>query len=144
MSAARAPISITGSRMRCIGRSVSCLVGLVGFFLNHLRTQEDVDPVFQGGPLVVGLIHGPGQGNEAGALVPAAQVALRGLVGLRQGKVQRMTAENGLPCNAVFSFVEGKDKRWWLYTECGVLELADSELQRPRVAGLRELLGGQS
>ena len=53
-----------------------------------------------------------------------------GLVGLRQGKVQRMTTENGLPCNAVFSFVEGKDKRWWLYTECGVLELADSELQR--------------
>jgi len=53
-----------------------------------------------------------------------------GLVGLRQGKVQRMTTENGLPCNAVFSFVEDKDKRWWLYTECGVLELADSELQR--------------
>jgi signal transduction histidine kinase len=53
-----------------------------------------------------------------------------GLIGLRQGKVQRLTTENGLPCNAVFSFVEGKDKRWWLYTECGVLELADSELQR--------------
>ena len=47
-----------------------------------------------------------------------------GLVGLRQGKVQRMTTENGLPCNAVFSFVEDKEKRRWLYTECGVLELA--------------------
>ena len=53
-----------------------------------------------------------------------------GLVGLRQGKVQRMTIENGLPCSAVFSFVEDKEKRLWLYTECGVLELADAELQR--------------
>ena len=41
-----------------------------------------------------------------------------------------MTTENGLPCSAVFSFVEDKEKRWWLYTDCGVLELADSELQR--------------
>ena len=53
-----------------------------------------------------------------------------GLVGLRRGKVQRMTTENGLPCGAIFSFVEDKEKRWWLYTDCGVLELADSELQR--------------
>ncbi len=53
-----------------------------------------------------------------------------GLVGLRQGKVQRMTAENGLPCNAVFSFVEDNEKRWWLYTDCGVVELGDTELER--------------
>ena len=53
-----------------------------------------------------------------------------GLIGLRRGKVQRMTTENSLPCSAVFSFVEDKEKRWWLYTDCGVLELADSELQR--------------
>jgi ligand-binding sensor domain-containing protein len=51
-----------------------------------------------------------------------------GLVGLRRGKVQRMTTENGLPCSAVLSFVEDKEKRLWLYTDCGVLELADSEL----------------
>ena len=53
-----------------------------------------------------------------------------GLIGLRRGKVQRMTTENSLPCSAVYSFVEDKEKRWWLYTDCGVLELADSELQR--------------
>ena len=41
-----------------------------------------------------------------------------------------MTTENSLPCSAVFSFVEDKEKRWWLYTDCGILELADSELQR--------------
>ena len=65
--------------------------------------------------------------NADGSVLAASE---DGLVGLRQGKVQRMTTKNGLPCDAVFSFVEDKEKRWWLYTECGVLELADSELQR--------------
>jgi signal transduction histidine kinase/streptogramin lyase len=53
-----------------------------------------------------------------------------GLVGLRQGKLQRMTTENGLPCNSVISFIADKEKRWWLYMDCGVAELLDSELQR--------------
>ena len=53
-----------------------------------------------------------------------------GLVGLRQGKVQRMTTNNGLPCNFVTSFIEDREKRWWLYTDCGIVELPDSELQR--------------
>ena len=53
-----------------------------------------------------------------------------GLVGLRRGKVQRLTTDNGLPCSAVFSFIEDKEKQWWLYTDCGVVELADSDLQR--------------
>ena len=53
-----------------------------------------------------------------------------GLVGLRQGKLQRMTTENGLPCDSVISFVQDNEERWWLYTSCGVVELPDSELQR--------------
>jgi signal transduction histidine kinase/ligand-binding sensor domain-containing protein len=53
-----------------------------------------------------------------------------GLVGLRNGKVQRLTTRNGLPCNFVTSFVEDREKRWWLYTDCGIVELPDSELQR--------------
>ncbi len=53
-----------------------------------------------------------------------------GLVGLRQGKVQRMTAENGLPCTSVISFIQERGKRWWLLTGCGVVELPDSELHR--------------
>jgi signal transduction histidine kinase/ligand-binding sensor domain-containing protein len=53
-----------------------------------------------------------------------------GLVGLRQGKVQRMTTENGLPCNSVISFIQDKEKRWWLYSDCGVIEFPDSDLQR--------------
>ena len=53
-----------------------------------------------------------------------------GLVGWRQGKVQRMTTKNGLPCDRVISFLEDKTKLWWLYTSCGVVELPDSELQK--------------
>jgi len=53
-----------------------------------------------------------------------------GLVGLRQGKLQRMTTANGLPCNFVTSFIEGRNKHWWLYTDCGIVDLPDSELQR--------------
>ena len=53
-----------------------------------------------------------------------------GLVGLRQGKVQRMTTKNGLPCAGIIAFVEDKEKRLWLNTQCGVIEFPDSELQR--------------
>src|SRR5271166_3966550 len=53
-----------------------------------------------------------------------------GLVGLRQGKVQRMTTKNGLPCDGVLSFVQAKEKSWWLNMQCGVVEFSDSELER--------------
>jgi len=53
-----------------------------------------------------------------------------GLVGWREGKLQRMTTKNALPCDFVISFVQDKEKRWWLYTRCGVVEFSDSELQR--------------
>ena len=53
-----------------------------------------------------------------------------GLLGLRGGKVQRIAKRNGLPCDWVSSAVEDKQKHWWLFTDCGVVEFADSELQR--------------
>jgi len=65
--------------------------------------------------------------REDGSVLAGSE---NGLVGWRRGQVQRMTTQNGLPCNRVISFVEDKDKRWWLYTGCGVVQLPDSELQR--------------
>ena len=53
-----------------------------------------------------------------------------GLFGLRNGKPQRLTKKNGLPCDWVYSFVEDKNKKWWLSTECGIVELSDTEFQR--------------
>ena len=55
-----------------------------------------------------------------------------GLVEWRQGKVQRMTTKNGLPCNSVISFIEDKENRWWLHTGCGVVQFPNSELERWR------------
>ncbi len=65
--------------------------------------------------------------NADGSVLAASE---DGLVGLRRDKVQRMTKKNGLPCDSVISFIEDDAKRWWLYTECGVVELPDSEIQR--------------
>jgi signal transduction histidine kinase/ligand-binding sensor domain-containing protein len=65
--------------------------------------------------------------NADGSVLAASA---EGLVGLREGKVQRMTTKNRLPCNFVTSFIEDREKRWWLYTDCGIVELPDSELQR--------------
>ena len=65
--------------------------------------------------------------NENGSVLAGSA---DGLVGLWQGRVQRMTTKNGLPCNFVTSFIEDREKRWWLYTDCGIVELPDSELQR--------------
>jgi signal transduction histidine kinase len=53
-----------------------------------------------------------------------------GLLGWRDGKVQRMTTKNGLPCDFVIAFVQDRDKRWWLYTRCGIVSFPDAELQR--------------
>jgi hypothetical protein len=53
-----------------------------------------------------------------------------GLVGWRAGNVRRMTTKNGLPCDFVIAFIQDKEKRWWLYTRCGIVEFSDAELQR--------------
>jgi signal transduction histidine kinase/ligand-binding sensor domain-containing protein len=53
-----------------------------------------------------------------------------GLVGWRMGKLQRLTTRNGLPCDFVIAFAADTDRRWWLYTRCGVVEVTDSELER--------------
>src|SRR5271165_5195182 len=65
--------------------------------------------------------------NADGSVLAASD---DGLVGVRQDKVQRMTRKNGLPCDSIISFIEDGAKRWWLCTECGVVELPDSEIQR--------------
>jgi signal transduction histidine kinase/ligand-binding sensor domain-containing protein len=53
-----------------------------------------------------------------------------GLVGWRAGKVQRLTTKNGLPCDFVIAFIKDREKRWWLYTRCGLVEFPDTELQK--------------
>jgi signal transduction histidine kinase/ligand-binding sensor domain-containing protein len=69
------------------------------------------------------------------AVEPNGSVAaafIDGLFELRAGKVQRLSKENGLPCNGVTGFLWDDDKHLWLNTPCGFVELADSEVQRWR------------
>ena len=56
-----------------------------------------------------------------------------GLVGLRQGKAQRMTTKNGLPCNAVYSFIEDKQKT--LVASHGVRRRRASRFRATAVVG---------
>jgi ligand-binding sensor domain-containing protein len=53
-------------------------------------------------------------GSVLAALTTAGRIAT--------GKVQRMTTKNGLPCEMIYSFVQGQERRWWFNTQCGVVE----------------------
>ena len=64
--------------------------------------------------------------EDGSVLVPTPD----GLRVLRQDKLELMSSKNGLPCDAVISAVEGKDNRWWLFMDCGIVEMPNSELER--------------
>jgi len=53
-----------------------------------------------------------------------------GLVYQRNGTVKRLTAQNGLPCDNLYSLVSEPDGGAWLYAQCGVLHLSGSQLDK--------------
>ena len=53
-----------------------------------------------------------------------------GLLGWKEGKRQILTTSNGLPCDAVSSFVRDDRGALWLQMRCGFVEIARGELQR--------------
>ncbi|HWO39013.1 MAG TPA: two-component regulator propeller domain-containing protein, partial [Candidatus Acidoferrum sp.] len=53
-----------------------------------------------------------------------------GLVGWKEGKQQTLTIRNGLPCDAVNALTEDSERGLWLYTQCGLVEIAGVEMQR--------------
>jgi ligand-binding sensor domain-containing protein len=53
-----------------------------------------------------------------------------GLIGWKQGKQQDLTVRNGLPCDAVYALMEDNHHALWLNTQCGLIEIAGSEMQR--------------
>ena len=88
--------------------------------------------LFRGGAVQKFATNSQGQANLTVAQSDGSVLAAfdDGLVVLWQGKVQRLTTKNGLPCDEIVSFVQDKEKRWWLNTHCGVVELSGSELER--------------
>lgn len=53
-----------------------------------------------------------------------------GLIGWKDGRRQILTVRNGLPCDGVHSLVRDDHNALWLYTQCGLVEIADTEIQR--------------
>jgi signal transduction histidine kinase/ligand-binding sensor domain-containing protein len=63
-----------------------------------------------------------------GSLLAATQK--HGLMRWRNGDFTFLTTQNGLPCNEIFSLARDKGGSTWLYTRCGIIEIAGSELKK--------------
>ena len=51
-----------------------------------------------------------------------------GLSRLKDGRVATLTGKNGLPCDGIAWSMEDASHSFWLYTDCGLLRIARSEL----------------
>ncbi len=65
--------------------------------------------------------------NSDGSVLGATPV---GVIGWKEGKQQTLTIRNGLPCDAVNALIEDSQRSLWLYTQCGLVEIAGAEMQR--------------
>jgi signal transduction histidine kinase/ligand-binding sensor domain-containing protein len=53
-----------------------------------------------------------------------------GLIRWWMGELKILTVQNGLPCNQILATVPDRHGSLWLYTQCGLVEIANSELHR--------------
>jgi signal transduction histidine kinase/ligand-binding sensor domain-containing protein len=56
----------------------------------------------------------------------------RGLAYWKDGKQRTLISRNGLPCNEIYTLVKDNLDSFWLYTKCGLVAIAQSELQKWR------------
>ena len=64
--------------------------------------------------------------DRDGALWAATQKG--GLSRIKDGHIATLTSRNGLPCDAVHWTIEDDDHSFWLYTACGLVRIARTEL----------------
>jgi PAS domain S-box-containing protein len=78
--------------------------------------------------------HSPHDGPVHGILVNSDDSVLAatpsGVVGWRNGRVQRLTVRNGLPCDVVYALISDRASTLWLYAVCGLIAIPNAELQR--------------
>jgi PAS domain S-box-containing protein len=65
--------------------------------------------------------------NSDGSVLAATP---SGVVGWRNGRVQRLTVRNGLPCDAIYALISDRKATLWLYAACGLIAVPNAELQR--------------
>jgi len=51
-----------------------------------------------------------------------------GLSRIKDGHIATLTTADGLPCNSIHASIEDDDRSMWLYTACGLVRIARSEL----------------
>jgi signal transduction histidine kinase/ligand-binding sensor domain-containing protein len=51
-----------------------------------------------------------------------------GLSRIKDGRITTLTSRNGLPCDAIHWTIEDDDRSFWLYTACGLVRIARTEL----------------
>ena len=51
-----------------------------------------------------------------------------GLSRIKDGRIATLTSRNGLPCNTIHWTIEDDDRSFWLYTPCGLVRIARTEL----------------
>jgi signal transduction histidine kinase len=51
-----------------------------------------------------------------------------GLSRIKDGRIETLTTRNGLPCDMIHWSIEEDDRSLWLYTACGLVRIARSEL----------------
>ena len=75
----------------------------------------------------LGRGHVPGlRLDRDGALWAATEDG--GLSRIKDGHIATMTTRNGLPCDTIHWSIEDDDRSLWLYTACGLLRVARTEL----------------
>jgi Signal transduction histidine kinase len=53
-----------------------------------------------------------------------------GLIAWKDGRQQILTMQNGLPCDVIYSLITDNNGGLWLYTQCGIVEISSTELQK--------------
>jgi signal transduction histidine kinase/ligand-binding sensor domain-containing protein len=75
----------------------------------------------------LGKGHVPGLRLDRDGVLWAA-TDLGGLSRIKDGRIATLTTRNGLPCDTIHWSIEDDDRSFWLYTACGLVRIARTEL----------------
>jgi ligand-binding sensor domain-containing protein len=98
-------------------------LGLVNGDLGHYRTGKlDIFPLHQGRGSLLGLTIDADGSAWAGTR--------NGVVHWKNGETKMLTSKNGLPCDGFYSVIRDNRGALWIYSKCGLISIADSELEQ--------------
>ena len=63
-------------------------------------------------------------------MAPSGFPPRAGLVRWKDRRIETLTFQNGLKCDLIYSAIRDDHRSLWLYTKCGLIGIADSELER--------------